>query len=478
MKLRRTTAKIATVTPDLNDEISNNTEVGFARGSEGGEHANDGNHKTPESRAASRVSVGRGLGAANIGFIKNNFRVIRHLGTGGSGTVVAAEHVISGMTVEEVALKIVGVGDDRESLTKVIKEISVLRRMNHPNVLTYKISWLEDEYSIGDRGARTRVAVIGQQLANGGSLENYIFQGVVEGLQRRQAFQAQRQPEYRDPRVHGGGVYVDLTSGQRTRIFSAREIVRCLTLMAAAICYVHSRGIVHLDLKPGNFLLHFQQGPPKDLAAEWSDQASTPMVLLADFGEAETLPKTLTNKPGTLEYMPPELLSGSKIAADPSMDMWSLGIDAYQVSYNGNLPWQNSGSEDPDALRTEIASLKVDSITFPHDAGSEPRVPWQVKHVITRLLSLDPAKRPSSREVLTELKSLYAITWRNKAEIAFERKKARQTKQKEQPIAAWQDWTQIYSNAAEELLDGGNGQFPFPHDALSEARVESERVAA
>ncbi|KAJ3335622.1 hypothetical protein HDU93_004886 [Gonapodya sp. JEL0774] len=71
-----------------------------------------------------------------------------------------------------------------------------------------------------------------------------------------------------------------------------------------------------------------------------------------------------------------------------------------------------------------------------------------------------------------------AITWRKNAEIAFERKKARHTKQKEQQIAAWQDWQLIYSYAAKELLDGGNGQLPSPHNALSEARVKAESIAA
>jgi tetratricopeptide (TPR) repeat protein len=80
--------------------------------------------------------------------------------------------------------------------------------------------------------------------------------------------------------------------------------------MLSALQYLHQHGILHRDLKPANALISGGQ------------------VKLLDFGlSASTAEAEGTS--GTLAYMAPEVLEGSK--ASPATDLYSLGVIAYEL---------------------------------------------------------------------------------------------------------------------------------------------------
>ncbi|CAG9331863.1 unnamed protein product [Blepharisma stoltei] len=81
--------------------------------------------------------------------------------------------------------------------------------------------------------------------------------------------------------------------------------------------YLHSHGIIHLDLKPGNLLLYTDV-----------DENEYPLVKICDFGLSRRADATgyaiIEKKCGTDKYVPPEVTDGAMISV--AADMWSLGL--------------------------------------------------------------------------------------------------------------------------------------------------------
>jgi serine/threonine protein kinase len=121
------------------------------------------------------------------------------------------------------------------------------------------------------------------------------------------------------PYISGG------TLAQRLQAdsLSLAEVQQLFTALAQAVAYIHRRGVVHRDLKPGNILLDDEEASGQvyvrlidfGIAAKQGEEASPPLT-----------PSGL--EMGTLVYMAPERLNG--IAA-PSNDIYSLGVILYQM---------------------------------------------------------------------------------------------------------------------------------------------------
>ncbi len=94
---------------------------------------------------------------------------------------------------------------------------------------------------------------------------------------------------------------------QDTRAFIMYQVVR-------AVAFLHSRNIMHRDIKPGNFLVHI----------------STNRVVMADFGTAQGLAvigNRYSPRVTTSWYRAPELFAGKNVERySAATDVWSLGI--------------------------------------------------------------------------------------------------------------------------------------------------------
>merc|ERR1719491_312339 len=102
------------------------------------------------------------------------------------------------------------------------------------------------------------------------------------------------------------------TNGGITDIspFPQSEVKSMMHQILSATEHIHSRWILHRDMKPSNILVH-QSGK----------------IALCDFGLARKyqLPlKKMTQTVITLWYRPPELLFGESMYG-PEVDMWSIG---------------------------------------------------------------------------------------------------------------------------------------------------------
>jgi tetratricopeptide (TPR) repeat protein len=144
-----------------------------------------------------------------------------------------------------------------------------------------------------------------------------------------------------------------------------RSIVERLAQVCRALSYVHSRRIVHFDLKPANILLDVR-GAAK----------------VVDFGIAAGPMAHGDRIMGTPLYMPPELLL-SEGNADHRADLYSLGITLYELLF-GEPPCKARNLVDIAAWLSEGGVHVAPSATVPE---------WLARLVAT-MCARDPADRP------------------------------------------------------------------------------------
>ncbi|CAG0925879.1 unnamed protein product, partial [Notodromas monacha] len=90
--------------------------------------------------------------------------------------------------------------------------------------------------------------------------------------------------------------------------------------------YLHSRGVVHKDIKPGNLLL-----------------ATDGMLKISDFGVAEVLDRfapddTISVSQGTPAFQPPEVAIGLEAFPGFKLDVWSSGVTLFNL-VTGEYPY-------------------------------------------------------------------------------------------------------------------------------------------
>lgn len=154
--------------------------------------------------------------------------------------------------------------------------------------------------------------------------------------------------------------------------------------LAAALRHVHSRGYVHLDLKPSNVMLRGDR------------------VTLCDFDIA--LPvggqRSRTKPRGTHHYMAPEQIRCEP--AQPAMDLFALGALLFEVATGEDafgVPSRSESSTSGDG-RPPYAQLLPER---PLVRAVVPDFPLPLAEVIDLLLRLDPADRPTSADDVVRL---------------------------------------------------------------------------
>jgi len=210
------------------------------------------------------------------------------LGRGSYGEVFGATHLNTGA---RRAVKSVGKAGLRRYVKDVSafvrREVDILRKLDHPNVVRLFEAFEDDQY----------VHLV-LELCEGGD------------LLERVAAAKERLPE--------------------------RDAAMLTSQILAAIQHMHRRGVVHRDIKPENFL--FSRREPQ---REPRPPQLAPLKLI-DFGLSRRLGietgQRVTPKIGTTEYMAPEALAGNVNAQQASLsDLWSVGV-VLHVIFSGHFP--------------------------------------------------------------------------------------------------------------------------------------------
>ena len=152
--------------------------------------------------------------------------------------------------------------------------------------------------------------------------------------------------------------------------------------IALALVAVHSKQIIHRDVKPSNIIIDSETG----------------LIKLTDFGSAKFERQTgfdLTQIGmliGTPRYMSPEALLGDEV--DSRSDLWALGAILYELVTG--VP-AFSADRDPELFR-KITSLQPKKISL-----IEKECPQILTKIIEGLLEKDPNGRPRDAEQVVDL---------------------------------------------------------------------------
>jgi serine/threonine protein kinase len=177
--------------------------------------------------------------------------------------------------------------------------------------------------------------------------------------------------------------------------------------VAVAMAYLHSKNVIHRDLKTLNVLLDDDNRPR-----------------LCDFGIARRLDERapLTERMGTYNYMAPEVIEGAQYGL--KADVFSYGLMLWEMA-TAELPYRDC--ENPWQIRSAI--LRNERPPRPDDASE------QLWKLIDDCWQRNPRSRPAFLEILQRM---------TKWQIAF-------------PGAA--------ADLIEQFYDGQNPSAPFENDA-------------
>jgi serine/threonine protein kinase len=151
------------------------------------------------------------------------------------------------------------------------------------------------------------------------------------------------------------------------------EVLRIGTELCDALAFVHARGMLHRDIKPGNVFLV-------------GDGVEAPQVKLIDFGiVAVPTGDKLTKEsqvPGTPEYMAPEHIRQEPL--DRRSDVYALGATLFEC-LTGAVPIAGT--------YTEVLMQLAQPGEAPLVSTLRPEVPPALGAAVERAIARDPSER-------------------------------------------------------------------------------------
>ncbi|XP_073300993.1 serine/threonine-protein kinase 52-like [Primulina huaijiensis] len=259
---------------------------------------------------------------------------------------------------QDVAVKLLDWGEDgmataaeTASLRASFKqEVAVWHKLDHPNVTrfvgasmgTSDIKIPSKNTSENNTNLPLRACCVVVEFLAGGTLKNYLFKN-------------------------------------RKKKLAFKIVIQLALDLSRGLSYLHSKKIVHRDVKAENMLLDSQR-----------------TLKIADFGVARVEaqnPKDMTGETGTLGYMAPEVLDGKPY--NRKCDVYSFGICLWEI-YCCDLPY-------PNLSFAEVSSAVVRQNLRPEI----PRCcPTSVVSIMKKCWDANPEKRPDMDEVVRLLEAI------------------------------------------------------------------------
>ncbi|KAF8528034.1 hypothetical protein BU17DRAFT_61364 [Hysterangium stoloniferum] len=284
--------------------------------------------------------------ASSSANISRRWQQGRFIGAGAFGSVYLAVNLDTGSLMAVKEIRYQDVSPLPNLYTQICEELQVMEMLHHPNVVEY----------YGIEVHRDKIYIF-EEYCQGGSLAALLEQGRIED----------------------------------------EGIIQVYTMqMLEGLAYLHSKGIVHRDIKPDNILLDHlgvikfvDFGAAKVLAKNQRTMQRS-RVSHAPAG----MPQGLANNSltGTPMYMSPEVIKNDKRGRHGAMDIWSLGCVVLEFA-TGRKPWSN--------LDNEWAIMFHIGVATQHPPLPEPDQLSEIGiNFIKQCLTIDPMRRPTAVELM------------------------------------------------------------------------------
>jgi len=292
--------------------------------------------------------------------VAGQYRIVRRMGSGGSGVIYEAERSSDGLPVAVKLLRAVAAHEAVAS-DRLRREAEALGLAWHPNVV-----------DVIEHG----------HLPDGTS---YLVMELLRG-------------ETLAARLEGQGR------------LAVEEVHPIATQMCDALIAVHAAGVVHRDLKPSNIFL--SELPPPVASGGGAMSGAVPRVKLIDFGIArveweETRITNMGAPVGTPGYMSPEQEAGGDI--DGRSDIFSFGAVLYECLLGQPPPASKGSAWGPPSSRASFDDYAPASASGSgvHAATRTLPPPWQA--FLARAMAVAPTDRfPDARTMAHALRELAA----------------------------------------------------------------------
>lgn len=162
-----------------------------------------------------------------------------------------------------------------------------------------------------------------------------------------------------------------LKAAMNKRLLTVREVLRYSFHIISALHNIHSKGLIHFDIKPDNILL--------------SDRDE---ALLSDFGlaswvnpEGFATPESIYNR-----MAPPEFLQDGEFST--ASDIYQFGLTLYRMCNGDGHFYDQLNSLTPETFYDYLGKG-----LFPDRKAFLPHIPSKLRKVIRRCLEVLPADR-------------------------------------------------------------------------------------
>eukprot|EP01066_Platyproteum_vivax_P015946 Platyproteum_vivax@DN6974_c0_g1_i1.p2 len=183
--------------------------------------------------------------------------------------------------------------------------------------------------------------------------------------------------------MSGGSLYAMLHENG-TKMETEMQL-RMVTQLAEGVGYLHSKHVIHRDLKSSNVVLDLNMN-----------------IKICDFGLTKHMGPLTGNSSGSLNhYMAPELLLENAGKITKKADIWAMGCILVEI-FGGALPYSL-------CLSVEQIVEKMSKLEHPYTdsdgVADFPNMPFEVAEIVEKCFDFDPHTRCSAAQVLECLRT-------------------------------------------------------------------------